>query len=254
MGFSDKDDVEIEALVDALFQGDVVDEKKLRKAIKILKPKKGNFHEKFKKCRDAICGKNEQVTADTEEQLEAESVANAQHAGVQPAVQNEVIEGAGGKADGVCAVLESGHNEGENGGEATTTTAGEDADAADKKEEADAEAALLKGKLLTRLLMRSLGCTIAVPVFMCTAKGTDEAKRDLAEDVGNCSVDSFGWNDPAALIFVGGGIERTVEIDDSPTALPEIDNTDKGKTSNSSLGKRERELAVDDSPQKRMKP
>ncbi|EPY19876.1 hypothetical protein AGDE_14990 [Angomonas deanei] len=254
MGFSDKDDVEIEALVDALFQGDVVDEEKLRKAIKILKPKKGNFHEKFKKCRDAICGKNEQVTADTGEQLEAESVANTQRAGVQPAVQNEVVEGAGGKADGVCAVLESGHSEGENSSETMTTTAGEDADAADKKEEADAEAALLKGKLLTGLLMRSLGCTIAVPVFMCTDSGTDEAKRDLIRDVGNCSVYSFGWNDPAALIFVGGGIERTVEIDDSPTALPEIDNTDKGKTSSSSLGKRERELAVDDSPQKRLKP
>ncbi|CAD2214078.1 hypothetical protein, conserved [Angomonas deanei] len=254
MGFSDKDDVEIEALVDALFQGDVVDEEKLETAIKIINSKEGIFRQKFQKCLTEICGKNEQVTADTGEQLEAESVANAQHAGVQPAVQNEVIEGAGGRADGVCADPESGHSEGENGGEATTTTAGEDADAADKQEEADAEAALLKGKLLTGLLMRSLGCTIAVPVFMCTAKGTDEAKQKLGEAVQNCSVDSFGWNDPAALIFVGGGIERTVEIDDSPTALPEIDNTDKGKTPSSSLGKRERELAVDDSPQKRLKP
>ncbi|CAD2221573.1 hypothetical protein, conserved [Angomonas deanei] len=141
MGFSDKGDVEIEALVSALFPGDVVDEKKLGKAIKIINSKKGNFHENFKKCLDAICGKKEWQIADP-------------------------------------------------------------------------DAALLKGKLLTSLLMRSLGCTIAVPVFVCTDPGTDKAKDDLKDLVESHKVNSFGWNDPAALLFVGGGIERSIIVKD----------------------------------------
>ncbi|CAD2222034.1 hypothetical protein AGDE_16826 [Angomonas deanei] len=140
-GVSDKGDVGIEALVSALCSGDVVDEKKLRKAIKILESKKGNFHEKFRKCLDAICGKKEWQIADS-------------------------------------------------------------------------DAALLKRKLLADLLMRSLGCTTAVPVFMCTDPGTNEAKEDLKDLVEGHKVNSFGWNDPAALIFVGGGIERSIIVKD----------------------------------------
>ncbi|CAD2222385.1 hypothetical protein AGDE_16543 [Angomonas deanei] len=141
MGFSDKGDVEIEALVSALFPGDVVDEKKLGKAIKIINSKKGNFHENFKKCLDAICGKKEWQIADP-------------------------------------------------------------------------DAAFLKGQLLTSLLMRSLGCTIAVPVFMCSDSGTDKVKDDLKDLVESHKVNSFGWNDPAALLFVGGGIERSIIVKD----------------------------------------
>ncbi|CAD2215347.1 hypothetical protein, conserved [Angomonas deanei] len=142
MGFSDKGDVEIEALVSAFCPGDVVDEKKLGKAIKIINSKKGDFHERFKKCLDAICGKKEWQIADS-------------------------------------------------------------------------DAALLKGKLLTGLLMRSLGCTIAVPVFMCTDPGTDEVKENLKDLVESHKVNSFGWSDPAALLFVDGGIKRSVELSES---------------------------------------
>ncbi|EPY16202.1 hypothetical protein AGDE_16789 [Angomonas deanei] len=141
MGFSDKDDANVEALVSALFQGDKLNKKKLEDAVTIIYSKEGDFHEKFKKCLDEICGKKEWQIADS-------------------------------------------------------------------------DAALLKGKLLTSLLMRSLGCTIAVPVFMCTDPGGEEAKEDLKDLVKSHKVNSFVWSDPAVLLFVGEGIERSVTVKD----------------------------------------
>ncbi|CAD2217469.1 hypothetical protein AGDE_14988 [Angomonas deanei] len=81
-------------------------------------------------------------------------------------------------------------------------------------DKADPDAALLKGKLLTSLLMRCLGCTIAVPVFICSDAGGKAAKDTLIGKVQGCSVNSFAWNNPAALLFIGGGIERSLIVED----------------------------------------
>ncbi|CAD2218323.1 hypothetical protein, conserved [Angomonas deanei] len=71
---------------------------------------------------------------------------------------------------------------------------------------------LLRGKLLTRLLMKALACNVAVPVLMCREPKDDPKKREWRETVQNCRVQSFGWSDPAALLFVGGSIERSTII------------------------------------------
>ncbi|CAD2217886.1 hypothetical protein, conserved [Angomonas deanei] len=82
----------------------------------------------------------------------------------------------------------------------------------------DLDAALLKGKLTTTLLMRSLGCTIAVPVFICSDVGGEAAKDTLIGKVQGCSVNSFAWNNPAAVLFAEGGLERIVEDEKSSIA------------------------------------
>ncbi|CAD2216990.1 hypothetical protein, conserved [Angomonas deanei] len=71
---------------------------------------------------------------------------------------------------------------------------------------------LLRGKLLTRLLMRTLGCKVAVPVLMCDAPKHEDEKTERVKRVEKTPVQSFGWNDPAALLFVGGTITRSAEF------------------------------------------
>ncbi|EPY19740.1 hypothetical protein AGDE_15093 [Angomonas deanei] len=71
---------------------------------------------------------------------------------------------------------------------------------------------LLRGKLLTRLLMKKLGCNIAVPVLMCSEPDDAKKKTKSVKCVENIPVQSFGWSDPPVLLFVGGDIERSTEI------------------------------------------
>ncbi|EPY17415.1 hypothetical protein AGDE_16263 [Angomonas deanei] len=71
---------------------------------------------------------------------------------------------------------------------------------------------LLRGKLLTRLLMKTLGCKVAVPVLMCDAPKHDHEKTEWVQRVEKTPFQSFGWNDPAALLFVGDSITRSAEI------------------------------------------
>ncbi|CAD2214069.1 hypothetical protein AGDE_16493 [Angomonas deanei] len=71
---------------------------------------------------------------------------------------------------------------------------------------------LLRGKLLTRLLMKTLGCKVAVPVLMCDAPKHEDKKTEWVKCVEKTPVQSFGWNDPAALLFVGGTIKRSAEV------------------------------------------
>ncbi|EPY16587.1 hypothetical protein AGDE_16697 [Angomonas deanei] len=71
---------------------------------------------------------------------------------------------------------------------------------------------LLRGKLLTRLLMKALGCNIAVPVLMCSEPDDAKKKTKSVKCVENIPVQSFGWSDPPVLLFVGGDIERSTEI------------------------------------------
>ncbi|CAD2215335.1 hypothetical protein AGDE_16565 [Angomonas deanei] len=71
---------------------------------------------------------------------------------------------------------------------------------------------LLRGKLLTRLLMRTLGCKVAVPVLMCDAPKRDDKKTEWVKCVEKTPVQSFGWNDPAALLFTGGTITRSAVV------------------------------------------
>ncbi|CAD2220581.1 hypothetical protein, conserved [Angomonas deanei] len=71
---------------------------------------------------------------------------------------------------------------------------------------------LLRGKLLTRLLMRTLGCKVAVPVLMCDAPKRDDKKTEWVKRVEKTPVQSFGWNDPAALLFTGGTIKRSAVV------------------------------------------
>ncbi|CAD2221126.1 hypothetical protein AGDE_15069 [Angomonas deanei] len=71
------------------------------------------------------------------------------------------------------------------------------------------ESSLFKGKVLTRLLMKALGCKTAVPVFICSTPKSIDKRTKLGSSIQNQPVNSFGWKDPAALLFVGGGIERS---------------------------------------------
>ncbi|CAD2219416.1 hypothetical protein AGDE_16532 [Angomonas deanei] len=71
---------------------------------------------------------------------------------------------------------------------------------------------LLRGKLLTRLLMKELGCSIAVPVLMFTEPHCADTKEKWIKQVEKLSFQSFGWNGPAALVLVGGSIERSAII------------------------------------------
>ncbi|CAD2222018.1 hypothetical protein, conserved [Angomonas deanei] len=71
---------------------------------------------------------------------------------------------------------------------------------------------LLRGKLLTRLLMKELGCSIAVPVLMFTEPHCADKKREWVKQVEKLSFQSFGWSDPPALLFVGGGVKRSADI------------------------------------------
>ncbi|CAD2217009.1 hypothetical protein, conserved [Angomonas deanei] len=67
----------------------------------------------------------------------------------------------------------------------------------------------LHGKLLTRLLIKASGCSVAVPVLMCGEPRSAERKTEWVKSVQSCPVQCFGWNDPAFLLFVGGSIERS---------------------------------------------
>ncbi|CAD2219085.1 hypothetical protein, conserved [Angomonas deanei] len=89
------------------------------------------------------------------------------------------------------------------------SASGESKSGSDKKVESQR---LLRGKLLTRLLMKTLGCKVAVPVLMCDAPKHDEEKTKWVQRVEKTPVQSFGWNDPAALLFVGDSITRSAEI------------------------------------------
>ncbi|EPY15118.1 hypothetical protein AGDE_17169 [Angomonas deanei] len=71
---------------------------------------------------------------------------------------------------------------------------------------------LLRGKLLTRLLMKELGCSIAVPVVMRRKPRSVDTKEKCIKYVEKYSFQSFGWNGPAALVLVGGSIERSAII------------------------------------------
>ncbi|EPY20109.1 hypothetical protein AGDE_14858 [Angomonas deanei] len=71
---------------------------------------------------------------------------------------------------------------------------------------------LLGGKLLTRLLMKELGCSIAVPVVMHRKPRSADKKEKWIKYVEKYSFQSFGWNGPAALLLVGGSIERSAII------------------------------------------
>ncbi|EPY16851.1 hypothetical protein AGDE_16576 [Angomonas deanei] len=71
---------------------------------------------------------------------------------------------------------------------------------------------LLGGKLLTRLLMKELGCSIAVPVVMHRKPRSADTKEKWIKYVEKYSFQSFGWNGPAALVLVGGSIERSAII------------------------------------------
>ncbi|EPY15075.1 hypothetical protein AGDE_17192 [Angomonas deanei] len=71
---------------------------------------------------------------------------------------------------------------------------------------------LLRGKLLTRLLMKEFGCSIAVPVVMHREPRSADTKEKWIKYVEKYSFQSFGWNGPAALVFVGGSIERSANI------------------------------------------
>ncbi|CAD2222201.1 hypothetical protein AGDE_15671 [Angomonas deanei] len=71
---------------------------------------------------------------------------------------------------------------------------------------------LLRGKLLTRLLMKELGCSIAVPVVMRRKPRSADTKEKCIKYVEKYSFQSFGWNGPAALVLVGGSIERSAII------------------------------------------
>ncbi|CAD2222382.1 hypothetical protein, conserved [Angomonas deanei] len=71
---------------------------------------------------------------------------------------------------------------------------------------------LLRGKLLTRLLMKELGCSIAVPVVMHRKPRSADTKEKWIKYVEKYSFQSFGWNGPAALVLVGGSIERSAII------------------------------------------
>ncbi|CAD2216466.1 hypothetical protein AGDE_16308 [Angomonas deanei] len=71
---------------------------------------------------------------------------------------------------------------------------------------------LLRGKLLTRLRMKELECSIAVPVVMRRKPRSAGKNGDWAKQVEKYSFQGFGWNGPAALLFVGGSIERSAII------------------------------------------
>ncbi|CAD2219409.1 hypothetical protein AGDE_17137 [Angomonas deanei] len=71
---------------------------------------------------------------------------------------------------------------------------------------------LLRGRLLTRLLMKELGCSIAVPVVMRREPRSADKKEKWIKHVEKYSFHSFGWNGPAALVLVGGSIERSAII------------------------------------------
>ncbi|CAD2221575.1 hypothetical protein AGDE_16745 [Angomonas deanei] len=71
---------------------------------------------------------------------------------------------------------------------------------------------LLRGKLLTLLLMKELGCSIAVPVVMRREPRSADTKEKWIKYVEKYSFQSFGWNGPAALVLVGGSIERSAII------------------------------------------
>ncbi|CAD2216473.1 hypothetical protein AGDE_16315 [Angomonas deanei] len=71
---------------------------------------------------------------------------------------------------------------------------------------------LLHGKLLTRLLMKELECNIAVPVLACSEPRSEDEKTEFVKCVEEYSFQSFGWNDPPALLFVRGSIKRSTTI------------------------------------------
>ncbi|CAD2220004.1 hypothetical protein AGDE_13957 [Angomonas deanei] len=71
---------------------------------------------------------------------------------------------------------------------------------------------LLGGKLLTRLLMKELGCSIAVPMVMRRKPRSADTKEKCIKYVEKYSFHSFGWNGPAALVLVGGSIDRSAII------------------------------------------
>ncbi|CAD2222386.1 hypothetical protein, conserved [Angomonas deanei] len=71
---------------------------------------------------------------------------------------------------------------------------------------------LWAGSALTKSLMEALGCKVAVPIFMCSEPSTTGEKGDLKTSVEDFHVNSFGWEGPGALLFVGGSTERTMTI------------------------------------------
>ncbi|EPY15774.1 hypothetical protein AGDE_16971 [Angomonas deanei] len=71
---------------------------------------------------------------------------------------------------------------------------------------------LWAGSALTKSLMEALGCKVAVPIFMCSEPSTTDEKGDLKTSVEDFHVNSFGWEGPGALLFVGGSTERTMII------------------------------------------
>ncbi|CAD2221128.1 hypothetical protein AGDE_15088 [Angomonas deanei] len=195
MGFSNGDDQDITSFVDIIFppQG-VLNEKKLRRALKMLDFKKGELRKKLKNCVAKISGKKK-------EKLDPQKT---------------------GKEAG---------SENREGGTSVAPSKKEGNDAGGENTKDDLDGSLLRGKLSTSLLMQSLGCTIAVPVFICSDAGGEAAKVDLIGKVQGCSVNSFGWNNPAALLFAESGLERTVEAKESSTApSPESKETTESKT------------------------
>ncbi|CAD2221574.1 hypothetical protein, conserved [Angomonas deanei] len=64
----------------------------------------------------------------------------------------------------------------------------------------------------TESLLALLGCKTAVPVFVCTEPKTERVKTNLKSAVQTHHAKGFGWDGPAALLFVGRSIEQSTII------------------------------------------
>ncbi|CAD2220005.1 hypothetical protein AGDE_13955 [Angomonas deanei] len=236
MGFSDGAEETVDSLVNTLFPEGTPDTDNFKMARDMLNFKKNNLRKQLKKCTAKIVANNIErgFVASEEKRKEAVSGASVEETDNVPTAQDGSGAATGQQNTVETATPEVGANpseqsnvENDSGEAASETTA--DADTTDQTTTPDPDVDLLKGKLLTSLLMWSLGCTIAVPVFVCTDPGTDKAKDDLKDLVQGHKVNSFGWNDPAALLFIGGGIERNVDIGSSSPAAQEEWKTGKKK-------------------------
>ncbi|CAD2218673.1 hypothetical protein AGDE_16037 [Angomonas deanei] len=64
----------------------------------------------------------------------------------------------------------------------------------------------------TKSLLSALGCTTAVPVFVCTEPKSHPVKEKLKSAVQIHHAKGFGWDGPAALLYFGRSIEQTTII------------------------------------------